>query len=226
MIKENLIKAFLFNFIFNQAENHKQISNSIENNLLEEKFKETRLCFNFINLLFSKFSSEIIFRKENDGFKKCKIQPVKAIKDTNIQSNKRINFKAFLKLLICISNKIFNPEFAIMSNNKESNIDSHIFTNISKKQSEEFINIEKLLDTKMADMQNYFENFILNYLSPIYCEIQNFFEKEALDIMIFERINEDSNAENFLFRIKPVFQGIYKFYTDGNEFMYFENFYK
>ncbi len=187
--------------------------------------------------MFSKFSSEIIIRRENDNYKKCKIQPVKSIKDTNIQSNKRINFKAFIKLLICISNKIFNPEFSNKSNinnfNKnEKDAAAYLDSNYSaannsiKRQKEEFINIEKLLETEMEVMQHYLENFILNYLSPIYLQIQNFFEKEALDIMIFEKINEDVNAENFLFKIKPVFQGIFKFYTDKNEFMCFEEFYR
>lgn len=207
---------------------------------MEDRLKETALCFNFINLLFSKFSSEIIFRKENDNYKKCKIQPVKSVKDTNIQSNKRINFKAFIKLLICISNKIFNPEFSNKANKNNLNynekaaayLDANFSTpnnlnfNSSKKQKEEFVNIEKLLETDMAEMQHYLENFILNYLSPIYLGIQNFFEREALDILVFEKINEDSNAENFLFRIKPIFQGMFKFYTNGNEFMYFEEFYK
>ncbi len=186
--------------------------------------------------MFSKFSSEIIFRKENDNYKKCKIHSVKTIKDTNIQSNKRINFKAFIKLLISISNKIFNTKISNKSNNNFNNnekgavyLDSHYSTannNFNKKQKEEFINIEKLLETEMGVMQNYLENFILNYLSPIYLQIQNFFEKEALDIMIFERINDDVNAENFLFRIKPIFQGIFRFYTDKNDFMYFEEFYR
>ena len=133
-----------------------------------------------------------------------------------------------MKLLICISNKIFNPEFSNKSNNieKASYLDSHFPPNTFKKEKEEFINIEKLLETEMAHMQNYLEKFILNYLSPIYCEIQNFFEKESLDIIVFERINEDAYAQNFLFKIKPIFQGIYKFYIDGNELMYFEEFYK
>jgi len=199
-----------------------------QNNILEEKLREKSLSFNFVNLLFSKFSSEIIIRKEYDKYKKCKIQPVKAIKDINIQSNKRINFKAFIKLLICISNKIFNPEFSRNESNfeKKSNFDSKFSYKESKKQKEELIDIEKLLSTDMNEMQSYLENFILNYLSPIYCDIQNFFEKESLDIMVFEKITEDENAENFLFRIKPIFQGIFNFYTDGNEIMYYEDFSK
>ena len=197
-----------------------------QNNIFEEKLKEKTLCFNFINLLFSKFSSEIIFRKENDKYKKCKIQPVKIVKDTNIQSNRRINFKAFIKLLICISNKIFNPEFSkdTIASERAVYIDSHFSSKESKKHKEEFTNIEKLIATDMNEMQNYLENFILNYLSPIYCEIQNFFEKESLDIMIFEKITEVSNTENFLFKIKAILYGIFKFYTDGNERMYFEEF--
>jgi len=178
--------------------------------------------------LFSKFSSEIILRKEDDKYRKCKIQPVKTVKDNNIQSNKRINFKSFIKLLICVSNKIFNPEFSTKSNLSEKALylDSHYSGKDFKKQKEEIINIDSLLATDMNELQNYLENFILNYLSSIYCEIQNFFEKESLDIMIFEKINENANAENFLFKIKPIFHGIFKFYTDGGDWMFFGDFYK
>lgn len=198
-------------------------------NFFEEKIKEKTLCFNFINLLFSKFSSEIIVRRQNDKYKKCKIQPIKTLKDPNIQSNKRINFKAFIKLLICISNKIFNPEFNKPNINtkyleKFLNVENSNIAKDIKREKEDFIDIEKLLEIGMGQMQNYLENFILTYLTPVYSEIQDFFEKESLDILVFEKINKDSNAENFLLKTQHIFLGIFKFYSAGDDILYFEDF--
>jgi hypothetical protein len=208
------------------------------NNILLDKIKEKTLSFDFVNLLFSKFSSEIIIKKENDNYKKCKIHGVKNVKDPNIQSNKRINFKSFVKLLICISNKIFNKEFSStissagkknfgeIFNNEDNNIDNNSNSNSFKDKNNNIniVEISKLLSVDIQEMQSYLENFILNYLNSLYFDAKNFFENEANDLEIFEKIANNENIEDFVFKIKPVFLQIFKFYTDGNECMYFEEF--
>ena len=55
---------------------------------LNEKLKANLLSFPTINFIFSKFSSS-----------------------KNKNSNKRINFENFVNIILCLSNKIYNPLF-------------------------------------------------------------------------------------------------------------------
>ena len=139
--------------------------------------------------------------------------------------------------MICISNKIFNPEFSAKNSEifeekdgNNYNFSNNFNTNKEKidKNADKNVEISKLLSVDIEDMQIYLENFILNYLNNLYFDAKNFNENEGMakDLQIFEEISNDENVEIFLLKIKPVFLRIFNFYTDSNECMYFEEFNK
>jgi len=166
---------------------------STVNNPLSEKNKSNFLSYNQINLLFSKFSSEndntindSLNNKQNylyytSNFYKFKTSKHSLAQDQNkVFSNKKLSFNGFMKILVCISNRIFNPALKGDVNNCTSKL-----INIKP------INIDLLLSIEPHDMYNYLENLISLYFVPIYTEVKSIFENEFSDFQLLHDIIND-----------------------------------
>ena len=181
-------------------------------NVLNEK----RFSLNQLNILFSKFSSEIPIQniKSNNKFQKNTVA-------TNI-TNYRICFKEFLKLLICISNKIFNPLLNMEGSSKILNQ-----SRMSKKTYDFNVCIERMLELEKRDIHKFLDNFIELNLTPLYPIIKSYLEKEVHYADIFKRIfNESENIEIFLGEMKPILHKIYLLYSSDQINLTFEQFSK
>jgi hypothetical protein len=162
-------------------------------NPLNETSRRNVLSYETINLLFSKFSSENdpyvndkLNSKENYLFYKSSYYNFKTNKhsyskdQTRSFSNKRVSFMGFMKILVCISNKLFNPL------HKEEP-----FGNKKKLVKIAPINIELLLNVEPHNMYAFLENFISLYFVPIYTDIKAVFEGEFNDFKILHEIIND-----------------------------------
>ena len=141
------------------------------------------------------------------------------------RSNNRICFKEFFKLIICVSNKIFNPILHMNNsslnhlNNTQSaksikSFNPNSALNSTKKTYDSNICIEKMLEIETKDIHKYLDNFIELNLSPIYPHIKSYLEKEIQDTEVFKRIfSESENIEIFLEEIKPILYRIYILYS-------------
>ena len=188
--EESLNYNFPFNVcIKNKITRNNSVSTSTRNEF-KEKIRSSLFSFNTVNLIFSKFSSEIHNSKGKNA-------------------NKKLNFLSFIKLLMGLSNKLFNPSF------NQINID----------QMKDF-NIDLLLNTEMTKLQKYFENFILNYLQSVYAEIKSFIEKELDGIQLLEKVLSDERVDLFFLKLRPSLEKIFKHFSDGRERISFEEFSK
>jgi hypothetical protein len=167
---------------------------SLNKNQLSEQIKNNVITYNQINLLFSKFSSETdksindnLNSKKNyiffqTSYSKFKTSSNSINKDpTKGFSNKKICFNGFMKILICISNKLFSPELKenLSKNGKSSKVNP--------------VNIDNLLDIEPHHIYIYLENFISLYLVPIYTEVKTVFENEFNNFKLLDQIINDEN---------------------------------
>jgi hypothetical protein len=177
-------------------------------NYLNDKLKSNLFSLNTLNLIFSKFSNETqapvkrdanlninIFKKTSTGVYASK------------ESNKKINFKSFIKILLLISNKLFNP----------------IYKPIQIDLQKDF-NLDKLLLADSKQMMHYLELLVDNYLKPCYNNIKTFIEKESYDLMLLETILNDQNVDIFFTKMKPSLRKIFFIYTDSREEIYLDEF--
>jgi len=160
-----------------------------------DKEINNQLTFNTLNLLFSKFSSETFT-----------IKPQSNISHHQKESNKKINFNSFLKILLCLSNKIFNDKFK---------------TEPLKKW-----NSDILLSTDSKDLQNYFGIFIENYVRPCFNDIKPFLEREVYNLSLLDKIFKDSNINDFCIKINPCMNKIFLLYSDGKSNLHLAEFLK
>jgi hypothetical protein len=181
-------------------------------NYLNDKLKSNLFSLNTLNLLFSKFSNETLTPEKRDSnlninvFKKNIGRSQSGLAK---ESNKKLNFKSFIKILLCISNKIFNNKF-----------------NTVIIESQKDFNLDKLLCSDSKHMQQYLEMFVCNYIKPCYNDIKTFIEKESYDLMLLENILNDTNIDLFFSKIKPSLYRIFLIYTDGRETIYLDEFSK
>ena len=171
---------------YNQIENSKvtESNDNLTKMYLNNNLKENLLTFSTINFYFSKFSSNSkgIIQKNN---------------------NKRIDFENFINLILCLSNKIYNPLFnSISFENKYFSIENIINTEFPIKYSIDFIN---------------------NFIIPLYNDIRTFIEEENFSLenlnLLFESIKNDIN------KITIILIRILKVYSDGKNYIdYFQYF--
>ena len=171
---------------YNQIENSKvtESNDNLTKMYLNNNLKENLLTFSTINFYFSKFSSNSkgIIQKNN---------------------NKRIDFENFINLILCLSNKIYNPLFnSISFENKYFSIENIINTEFPIKYSIDFIN---------------------NFIIPLYNDIRTFIEEENFSLenlnLLFESIKNDIS------KITIILIRILKVYSDGKNYIdYFQYF--
>lgn len=152
------------------------------------KLKANLLSFPSINFLFSKFSSNKL-----DG-------------KTSNSSNKKLNFENFLKIILCLSNKIYNPQYNNISYDNKS------FT------------IENL--SKQEFPIKYVYGFIENYLSPLYTDIKNFIEEESFSYENLEVIFSPVAVKKFISNITNGLVSILKLYTEGKDTITYTEYFK
>lgn len=164
--------------------NQKQVPTNITQRYLYSKLRANLLSFNNINTFFSKYSS----------------------KTNSTSSNKKLHFENFLNVLLCLSNKIYNPMFnSISYDNKQFSVDALASTPFPIK---------------------YAFSFIENYISPLYTDIKDFIEEEAIS---FENLNvlfSDNELNTFVNKIKPSLIDIIKIYTDGKNVIGYNEYFK
>ena len=210
--------------------------------LNEKKFTSSQL-----NIVFSKFSSEFPHQTNE-----CKNKFNKKIECASNISNCRISFKDYLKVLICISNKIFNSALNslgsgvsnVISNSINNNKSQHksritnYYTNSSKLNSRNAKNsnhtnktydfntsIERMLEVDTEEIQSYLENFIHLYIAPIYKHVVNHLDKEIKDLKILKKIfSESEKIEYFLLSMKPVLFKLFSLYSDDNFYLLYDDF--
>jgi hypothetical protein len=178
---------------------------SKSNALLTDKIKNNLFSFNTINLLFSKFSSETYMPVQKTDLYLFTYKSSQKIKE----SNKKINFNCFLKILICISNKLFNPKY-----------------NSANFESLKDCNLDILLNGDSKTLQQYFELFIGNYIRPCYNEIKPFIEKESYDLLLLDKVLKDNYINEFFQNINLVLYKMFKVYTEQKDKMCLNEFYK
>lgn len=152
------------------------------------KLKANLLTFPSINFYFSKFSSNKL-----------------GIKTSN-SSNKKLNFENFLKIILCLSNKIYNPQYNNISYDNKS------FT------------IENLFQQECPIKYAY--GFIENYLSPLYTDIKNFIEEESFSYENLEVIFSADPVKKFISNITNGLVSILKLYTDGRNTITYNEYFK
>ena len=171
---------------YNQIENSKvsESNDNLTKMYLNNNLKENLLSFSTINFYFSKFStnSKGIIQKNN---------------------NKRIDFENFINLILCLSNKIYNPQFNSIS-----------FEN-------KYFTIENLINTEFPI--KYSIDFINNFILPLYNDIRSFIEEENFSLenlnLLFESIQNDIN------KIVNILIRILKIYSDEKNYIdYFQYF--
>ena len=94
-------------------------------------------------------------------------------------SNKRISFSGFIKLLICISNKLFNPSIKNTTINMST------------------LNVDQLTNLEPYEMYVFFENFISVYLIPIFDDVKTIFQNEFSDFEALHNIMNEEFIVNF-----------------------------
>ena len=171
---------------YNQIENSKvsESNDNLTKMYLNNNLKENLLSFSTINFYFSKFStnSKGIIQKNN---------------------NKRIDFENFINLILCLTNKIYNPQFNSIS-----------FEN-------KYFTIENLINTEFPI--KYSIDFINNFILPLYNDIRSFIEEENFSLenlnLLFESIQNDIN------KIVNILIRILKIYSDEKNYIdYFQYF--
>ena len=124
----------------------------------------------------------------------------------NKSVNKKINFISFVNIILILSNKIFNPIFSNIS------FDDKVFS------YEEIINSKILI--------KYVNNFIVNYLNPLYQNIFPNLEEDNFTIENLMAILQNEKIKYIVNKINPLFIRILKHYTDNKEFIEYSHYFK
>jgi len=191
------------------------------------------LGFSNINALFSKFSSEYDTKLDESvtknlnnklnyvyyttSFNKFKIKEADQDK-TKVFSNKKINFNEFMKILICISHKIYGKSATTPLLNYNSQSQSP--GKFKPKPTEDFT----FVDPKKVTL--YLEKFINDYLLEIYSQIEFIFESEEQDFVLLQELYTNEHIQYMVNRFRHVFEKIYEMYTTSKGYMFFQEFYK
>ena len=151
------------------------------------------ISYNELNLLFSKFSCEIENNDEhpyknkiNYLFYKKNLSSIKTNTSQHFEklkanTNKRINFQEFLKILICLSNKLFNPS------NKQ------LFNSTNSLNFSQTFKLNSLLEIDSMLLHDYLEKFIIQYIFPIYNNIKFNIENQEEEIKMLKKSYIDTN---------------------------------
>ena len=175
------------------SNNYNQIENSKVNDTnvnltemyLNNKLKANLLSFSTLNFYFSKFStnSKGIIQKNN---------------------NKRIDFENFVYIILCLANKIYNPQFNSISYENKS------------------FPIEILTMSEFPI--KYANAFIDNYVIPLYTDIKTFVEEESFT---FENLNLlFDSMKNYINKIISLLIRILKVYSDGKDYIDYNQYFK
>ena len=151
------------------------------------KMKANLLSFANINVFFSKYSS---------------IKP----NERNSSSNKKINFESFLKIILCLSNKLYNPQYNSISYDNKS------------------FSIDYLTQDEFPI--KYAFCFIENYISPLYTDLKNFIEEESFSYENLTVLFSSSPLNKFVRDIVPCLINILKVYTDGKNMITYNQYFK
>ena len=172
---------------YSQIENSKvnETNNNLTEMYLNNKLKANLLTFSTINFYFSKFStnSKGIIQKNN---------------------NKRIDFENFVYIILCLANKIYNPQFNSISYENKS------------------FPIEILTMSEFPI--KYANAFIDNYVIPLYTDIKTFVEEESFT---FENLNLlFDSMKNYINKIISLLIRILKVYSDGKDYIDYNQYFK
>lgn len=154
-------------------------------------------------LLQKKFINLLSFTAINIFFSKfSSIQ----IKQKNKSVNKKINFTGFVNIILILSNKIFNPKFNNIS------FDDKLFS------------YDELINSQLK--MKYANNFIINYLNPLYLNIlpkieEDNFTKDNLMIIL-----KNEKLKYIVNKVFPLFIRILKYYNDNQEFIEYSHYFK
>ena len=154
-------------------------------------------------LLEKKFINLLSFTAINIIFSKfSSIQ----IKEKNKSVNKKINFIGFVNIILVLSNKIFNPKFNNIS------FDDKLFS------------YDELINSQLK--MKYANNFIINYLNPLYLNIlpkieEDNFTKDNLMIIL-----KNEKLKYIVNKVFPLFIRILKYYNDNQEFIEYSHYFK
>ena len=172
---------------YNQIENSKvnESNKKLTELYLDNKLKANLLSFSTLNFYFSKFSSNSkgIIQKNN---------------------NKRIDFENFVYMILCLSNKIYNPQFnSISYENKSFPIEMLLMSEFPIKYANEFID---------------------NYVIPLYSDVRSFIEEESFS---FENLNLLLDSmKNYIDKITSLLIKILKVYSDGKDYIDYSQYFK
>lgn len=144
--------------------------------------RANKLNFSNISFIFSKFSSVTVDLNNPS-------------KNTN--SNKRINFINFLYILLCFSNKIYNPAFNSLS------------------YSDKVFCFDDLTSTSMP--LKFVYCFMENYINPLYLRVKSTVEEETFNISKLSFLFDTENVKFIVEKITPILESIIKVYTDGKD---------
>jgi len=192
-----------------------------------------------LNSIFSKFSSEVPLEQSN--MNKNKLMFKKVITVFSSMSNRRINFKEFIKILLCLSYSLLNSsnksnnsvsERENTHNSQNSNNENKANqTNKSKLNKNQytklFLNIHELYLQDISLLQGIIENFINTYVKPIHNSIKAYLEKYLYDTRINDKILEESNnIEEILKKMRPIIKKIFYSYSIDRINLNFDQFMK
>ena len=175
------------------SNNYNQIENSKVNDTnvnltemyLNNKLKANLLSFSTLNFYFSKFStnSKGIIQKNN---------------------NKRIDFENFVYIILCLANKIYNPQFnSISYENKSFPIEILIMSEFPIKYANAFID---------------------NYVIPLYTDIRTLVEEESFTLKNLNFLLE--SMKNYTNKIISLLIRIIKVYSDGKDYVDYNQYFK
>ena len=168
----------------NSNNNNNLFSNdNLTEKYLNEKLKANLLSFPTINFIFSKFSSS-----------------------KNKNSNKRINFENFVNIILCLSNKIYNPLFNSIHYENKS------------------FPIENLINNEFPIKYAY--GFIENYIVPLYNDLCSFIEENSFKLENLMFLFETEPLKNVVDKIFPVLKKILKFYCDNRDFIEYKEYFQ
>ena len=172
---------------YSQIENCKvnETNSNLTEMYLNNKLKANLLTFSTINFYFSKFStnSKGIIQKNN---------------------NKRIDFENFVYIILCLANKIYNPQFnSISYENKSFPIEILIMSEFPIKYANAFID---------------------NYVIPLYTDIRTLVEEESFTLKNLNFLLE--SMKNYTNKIISLLIRIIKVYSDGKDYVDYNQYFK
>ncbi|MCQ2820232.1 MAG: hypothetical protein MJ252_23450, partial [archaeon] len=168
--------------------NERMDSRSISELYMYSKFKANLLSFNNINSFFAKFSSVGQSNKMNSS------------------SNKKINFENFLNIILCLSNKVFNPQFNSIS------------------FDDKWFSLENLTYNEFPIKYSYY--FIDNYISPLYSDIKNFIEEDTFNCQNLQTVFMSEPINKFIEKIISPLKKMLMVYSDNQPFISYNDYFK